>query len=189
MAAAGDKPSILPQFLADALRDLNRLHPLAEKIAAARQLVPEIARAGLDFVNRLKWEDRLKREQADPPSAIANPDPPSATTTSISVPPANPTIPTPPVLRRAKRGEQCPRIQRMLRKIFPPYGLPPRGVAVTKMMIANGLNEEKAAGLAPKDEEGLPDPSDEAIAGAIKDLRGKAAASAANSLILPAHRR
>jgi len=162
---------------------------LAEKIAAARQLVPEIARAGLDFVNRLKWEDRLKREQADPPSAIANPDPPSATTTSISVPPANPTIPTPPVLRRAKRGEQCPRIQRMLRKIFPPYGLPPRGVAVTKMMIANGLNEEKAAGLAPKDEEGLPDPSDEAIAGAIKDLRGKAAASAANPLILPAHRR
>jgi hypothetical protein len=173
--ADGDKQ--LPQFVTDVLRGVNRLHPLAKKIAAARQLVPEIARAGLDFLQR------LKREEANPP------DVPSAIATPAPVPPVNPTIPTPPVLRRAKRGEQCPRIQRILRKIFSPYGLPPRGVAVTKMVIASGLNKEKAAGLAPKDEEGLPDPSDEAIARAIKDLREKAAASAANSLILPAHRR
>ena len=172
--ADGDKPkSILPQFVADVLRAVNRLHPLAEKISAARQLVPEVARAGADFVQRLEREERLKREEADPPAVTANPTAPTA------VPPANPTIPIPPVLRRAKRGEQRRRIQRILRKIFSPYGLPPRGFAVTKMVIAGELNEEKAAGLAPKDEEGLPDPSDEAIAGAIKDLREKAAAPAA----------
>jgi len=146
MAEGDDKPTILPEFVADVLRAVHRLHPLVEKIAAVRQREPEIARAGLDFLQRLKREDRLKREQADPLSATANPDPPSATKTSISVPPANLAIPIPPVRRRAKRGEQRPRILRALRKVCPPFGLPPPGFdreATTEKVIFV-LDEEKA---------------------------------------------
>ena len=52
MAEGDDKPTILPEFVADVLRAVHRLHPVVEKISAVRQREPEIARAGLDFLHR-----------------------------------------------------------------------------------------------------------------------------------------
>ena len=161
--AEGDKPnSILPQFVADVLRGVNRLYPLAEKIAAARQLVPEIARAGLDFLQR------LKREEANPqdvPSAIATPAP---------VPPANPTIPILPVLRRAKPGEQEARVRRLLRKSRPPNGRVPVTQSAMYVWgdICKMIKAERETGSIPENEKNLRDPSYDTVCDVIRMDRG-----------------
>jgi hypothetical protein len=80
------------------------------------------------------------------------------------------------VRRRAKRGEQRPRVLRALRKAYRPFGLPPPGLdhEATREKVISILDEEKATGTAPKKEEHLGNPSVDAIADGIEELHASA---------------
>jgi hypothetical protein len=70
-------------------------------------------------------------------------------------------MPTPEPTRRARRGEQEKRAERILRHDYPPHGRTPASLSAARgaAQINKGLAAEKCDEKAPTDEVGLPDVS------------------------------
>jgi hypothetical protein len=113
---------------------------------------PEMKQAFRELAQRFQGE-QTSETPASPPQ----------TTTSLA---------TPPKTARPRRGEQTARTTRVLRRRYPPDGKVPLGITAkaARKTVSDGLVAERKAGLAPPNEEGWPDPSEDVVGDVMKTL-------------------
>jgi len=130
-----------------------------------RLVSPQMKRAFAEMARRYQ-------QPQDPPTTTeATPTSAPAATSTPPPEPASPEAST-PAPRKPRHGEQRARVERALRTLFPPDGKAPRGliVKVVKGRVAEVLAAEKKTGIAPEDEKGLPDPSEDVVGTVMGEL-------------------
>jgi hypothetical protein len=127
--------------------------------AAAEKIPPETKEAVAEIA------EQLKADQDDPPAsapASPAPDPTPPTTAPAPVPKTKP-----------RHGEQSARAERVLRtRLYPPDGKVPVGITIKAVTgkVADALVAEREEELAPKNEEGLSNPSPDVVGLVMKKL-------------------
>jgi len=135
--------------------------------ALAKLAPPEKKQAVAKMAER--FQQPFQGEQ-DPPAAAPEPSTPKPSTPEPST---TTSTPAPLQTSRPRRGEQSERTKRVLRnRVYPPEGKVPRGLTdktVTEK-VATALAAEREEGLAPENEDGWPDPSDDVVGRVVKKL-------------------
>jgi hypothetical protein len=139
----------------------------------------ELLRQGLGGEAWEIWQAIHRQVEAAAEGQVAPaPTVPAVTPPKPDAPPPEPE----PTARRTRRqpqrrSQQVERSCRVLPKAFPPDGIPPEDMPMptVRKRVIKELEAEKKAGLAPKDESHLKDPSRQRIEEAIKRFKQKRA--------------